>query len=183
MVKIHVNAMTNHVCQLIEVVAKNLCKPTNSAQAVVSVEDADRTVLKKLSDEWREFFSVSASGNLLRLWSGIAGKQLFIRAEPARDESCHENLFYCIFTDADISSGRQLSVCHHRLSETLSAACFYVTTDNLKEYITSSTGGKTAECLTWEEVFVRKFLPYLKSNYSAFQLTAYRLVLRYCNFL
>ncbi|CAB3985051.1 E3 ubiquitin- ligase listerin [Paramuricea clavata] len=151
MVNNHVSAMTNHVCQMIEVVAKNLCKTTNSAQAEVNV-DADRTVLKKLSDEWREFFSVSASGNLLRLWSGIA--------------------------DADNSSGHQLSVCHHRLSETLSAACCYLTTDNLKEYITSSTGEKTAECLTWEEDFVRKFLPYLKSNYSAFQLAAYRLLLR-----
>jgi hypothetical protein len=84
---------------------------------------------------------------------------------------------YIVFaTDADISGDAQLSVCRHRLSETLSAACCYVTTDNLKEYVTSSTEEKTAG--TWEKDFVRKFVPYLESNYSAFQLAAYLLLLK-----
>lgn len=66
----HVSAMTNHVCQLIAVVAKTLSKPVD----VASSEDASaQALIKKLADEWREFFSVSASGNLLHLWLDIAG--------------------------------------------------------------------------------------------------------------
>ena len=72
--------MTNHVCQLIEVIAKNLSK-TAASDLTKAEGDADvggdnvvgQPLLRKLSDEWREFFSVSASGNLLRLWSQIAG--------------------------------------------------------------------------------------------------------------
>ena len=70
--------MTGHVCQLIEVVAKKLSQPvsSNSTQDVVdapSSEDVGEELLKKLSNEWQEFFSVSASDNLLQLLSKIAG--------------------------------------------------------------------------------------------------------------
>lgn len=70
----HVSAMTNHVCQLIAVVAKTLSKPEEETVDVASSEDASaQALIKKLADEWREFFSVSASGNLLHLWLDIAG--------------------------------------------------------------------------------------------------------------
>ena len=73
--------MTSHVCQLIEVVAKNLVQEATSAKAEDNAGDGGssdnvigQTLLRKLSNEWREFFSVSASGNLLRLWSQVAGR-------------------------------------------------------------------------------------------------------------
>jgi hypothetical protein len=72
--------MTSHVCQLIEVVAKNIsmARTSDSAKAEDVGGSSDnvigQTLLRKLSNEWREFFSVSASGNLLRLWSQVAGE-------------------------------------------------------------------------------------------------------------
>lgn len=57
-----------------------------------------------------------------------------------------------------------------------------MTTDNLKGYVASSSGEKTAEFLTWEEDFVEKFLPCLESNFSPLQLASYRLLLKYCNY-
>ena len=66
--------MTNHVCRLIEVVAKILSKPEEEKVGVALPEDVgNEALLKKLANEWREFFSVSASDNLLRLWLKIAG--------------------------------------------------------------------------------------------------------------
>ena len=70
--------MTSHVCQLIEVVAQRLSKETTSTKTGDNREDDDnvvgQTLLRKLSNEWREFFSVSASGNLLRLWPQVTGE-------------------------------------------------------------------------------------------------------------
>lgn len=64
--------MANHVCQLVEMVAKHLCKPA-AIDSVTSEVDCGHALLKKLSEEWEEFFSVSTSGNLLRLSSRLAG--------------------------------------------------------------------------------------------------------------
>ena len=73
--------MTNSVCHLVEVVAKNLCAgdlhtAESGADAASSDDVVGVALMKKLADEWREFFSVSACGNLLRLWTQIAGKTL-----------------------------------------------------------------------------------------------------------
>lgn len=82
--------MTNHVCQLIEVVAKNLSKPEEEKMVVESPEDVtDEALMKKLAGEWREFFSVSASDNLLRLWLKIAGKKY------KSDKSVHAFVILC----------------------------------------------------------------------------------------
>ena len=73
--------MTSHVCQLIDIVAERLSKETTSTKTEDNTEDdgasdneVGQTLLRKLSNEWREFFSVSASGNLLRLWPQVAGE-------------------------------------------------------------------------------------------------------------
>ena len=79
-------------------------------------------------------------------------------------------------TESVVSDDRQFSLCRYRLSETLSSASCYMTVENLKEYITSSTDESTAS--NWEEDFVQRFSPYLESNYSALQLAAYRLLLK-----
>lgn len=82
--------MTNHVCQLIEVVAKNLSKPEEEKMVVESPEDVtDEALMKKLAGEWREFFSVSASDNLLRLWLKIAGEKY------KSDKSVHAFVILC----------------------------------------------------------------------------------------
>lgn len=72
--------MTNHACRLIEAVGKVLSNTTESEKAEedANVSSCDalsgQSLLKKLAGEWREFFSVSASGNLLRLWSRVSGR-------------------------------------------------------------------------------------------------------------
>ena len=83
----------------------------------------------------------------------------------------------CIFTES-VYDDQQYSVYRYRLSETLSAASCYLTVDNLREYIISSNDKNTAETLTWEQDFVQRFSLYLESNYSAFQLAAYRFLLK-----
>lgn len=84
----------------------------------------------------------------------------------------------CTSTESVVCGDHQFSLCRYRLSETLSSACCYLTVDNLKEYITSSTDENTVKTLSWEEDFVQRFTPYLESNYSALQLAAYRLLLK-----
>ena len=80
--------MANHVCQLIKAVARELCKESqsleNSTVAETSPEQVDartstadmedKPLIEKLAEEWREFFSNTACGNLLRLMSTVAGK-------------------------------------------------------------------------------------------------------------
>ena len=64
--------MTNHVCKLLEVVAKYMTQLLHSNDEQDTRTSADE-MLKKLSEEWQEFFSISAYGNLLRITLRFAG--------------------------------------------------------------------------------------------------------------
>ncbi|XP_046848611.1 E3 ubiquitin-protein ligase listerin-like isoform X2 [Xenia sp. Carnegie-2017] len=148
---VHVCAMTNHVCKLLEVVAKYMTQLLDNNDEQNTRTSADE-MLKKLSEEWQEFFSISAHGNLLRI------TLRFAESFKAVDHRLHSYL-YC-------------------LSESLSIACAYLNEDNLKEFVKSDLSENTAEQSSWEYKFLEIFIKHINSSFGTVQLAIYRLFLK-----